>query len=176
MMTEITKKLQIMGQSQWYWLAYIVAGLTFLAIALFFQYPLDKPPCAMCIQVRIWFSLFVIVSIAGLLTRHHRIMNIIANLSTVLIAIGVTERAYLLLGTERGFIFSDCGLDLGLPAWLAVDEWMPWMYRVETLCGYTPELFFGITMAEMLIVVSALLLLLTSAVFIASIVRLKEVD
>jgi disulfide bond formation protein DsbB len=176
MMTDITKKLQIMSQSHWYWLVYIVGGLTFLAVALFFQYPLDKPPCAMCIQVRLWFSLFVIVSIAGLLIRGNRILNTVANLSTVLIAVGVAERAYMLLGTERGFIFSDCGFDLGLPAWLAVDEWLPSMYRVETLCGYTPELFFGITMAEMLIAVSALLVLVTSAVFIASIVRLKESD
>jgi disulfide bond formation protein DsbB len=174
MMTEITKKLQIMSQSHWYWLAYIVAGLTFLAIALLFQYPLDNPPCAMCIQVRIWISLFIIVSFAGLLIRHHRIMNVIANLSTLLIAVGLTELSYRLLGTERGFIFSDCGLDLGLPAWFAIDEWWPWMYRVETLCGYTPELFFGITMAEMLIVISALLVLVTLAVFIASIVRLKK--
>ncbi len=165
-----------MSQSHWYWLVYIVGALMFLAVALFFQYSLEIAPCAMCIQVRIWISLFIIVSFAGLLTRHHRIMNIIANLSTLLIAVGLTELSYRLLGTERGFIFSDCGLDLGLPAWLAIDEWFPWMYRVETLCGYTPELFFGITMAEMLIVMSALLVLLTSAVFIASIVRLKEVD
>jgi disulfide bond formation protein DsbB len=176
MMTDITKKLQIMSQGHWYWLVYIVAGLTLLAVALFFQYSLEKPPCAMCIQVRLWITLFIIVSFAGLLTRHHRIMNVIANLSTLLIAVGLTELSYRLLGTERGFIFSDCGLDLGLPAWFAVDEWLPALYRVETLCGYTPELFFGITMAEMLIVMSALLLLLTSAVFIASIVRIKKLD
>ena len=78
MMTEITKKLQIIAQSQWYWLVYIVAGLTFLAIALFFQYFLEESPCAMCIQVRLWVSLFVIVSIVGLLTRGNRIMNAVA--------------------------------------------------------------------------------------------------
>ena len=176
MMTNITKKLQTMSQGHWYWLAFIVGALTLLAVALFFQYSLEKAPCAMCIQVRIWVSLFVIVSFAGLLTRHHRIMNVIANLSTLLIAVGLTELSYRLLGTERGFIFSDCGLDLGLPAWFAIDEWLPWLYRVETLCGYTPELFFGITMAEMLMVMSVLLLLLTSAVFIASIVRIKKLD
>ena len=176
MMNEITTKLKNTSQSHWYWLVYVVGGLTLLAVALFFQYSLEKAPCAMCIQVRLWISLFIIVSFAGLLTRHNRIMNVIANLSTLLIAVGLTELSYRLLGTERGFIFSDCGLDLGLPAWLAVDEWLPALYRVETLCGYTPELFFGITMAEMLIVMSALLLLLTSAVFIASIVRLNKVD
>ena len=176
MMADITKKLQNMGQSHWYWLVYIVGGLTLLAIALFFQYFLEKPPCAMCIQVRLWISLFVIVSIVGLLTRGNRIINAVANLFTVLIAVALTERAYLLLGTERGFIFSDCGFDLGLPAWLPIQEWLPWLYRVETLCGYTPEIFFGITMAEMLIVMSGLLFLVSSAVFLASIVSLKESD
>ena len=165
-----------MSQSHWYWLVYIVGGLTLLAIALFFQYFIDEAPCAMCIQVRLWVSLFVIVSFAGLLTRGNRIMNAVANLLIVLIAVGIAERSYLLLGTERGFIFSDCGFSLGLPAWFPVDEWLPWLYRVETLCGYTPELFFGITMAEMLIVMSGLLLLVSFAVFLASIMSLKESD
>ena len=165
-----------MSQSHWYWLVYIVGGLTLLAIALFFQYFLDEPPCAMCIQVRLWLSLFVIVSFTGLLTRSNRIMSAVANLFIALIAVALTERAYLLLGTERGFIFSDCGFSLGLPAWFPIEEWLPWLYRVETLCGYTPEIFFGITMAEMLIVMSGLLLLVSFAVFLASIMSLKESD
>ena len=175
-MADITKKLKNMGQNHWYWLVYIIGGLILLAIALFFQYFLDESPCAMCIHVRLWVSLFVIVSFVGLLTRGNRIMNAVANLSTVLIAVGVAERAYMLLGTERGFIFSDCGFDLGMPAWFPIDEWLPQLYRVETLCGYTPELFFGITMAEMLIVMSGLLLLVSFAVFLASIVSLKNSD
>lgn len=175
-MTDIIKKLKIISQSHWYWLVYIVGGLTLFSIALYFQHILDEAPCAMCIQVRLWVSLFVIVSLAGLLTRSNRIINAVANLFTVLIAVALTERAYLLLGTERGFIFSDCGFDLGLPSWFPIEEWLPGLYRVETLCGYTPEIFFGITMAEMLIVISALLLLVSFAVFIASLLRLKESD
>ena len=175
-MINITKRLKNIGHSHWYWLFYIVAGLGLLAFALFFQYFLDEAPCVMCIQVRLWISLFVIVSFAGLLTRANRVMNVVANLSIVLIAVGITERAYLLLGTERGFIFSDCGFDLGLPAWFAVEQWLPWLYRIETSCGYTPEIIFGITMAEALIVMSAVLLLASFAVFVASIIRLKESD
>jgi len=176
MMTDLTKKLKNIGQSHWYWLIYIIGGLTLLAAALFFQYYLDTPPCTMCIQVRLWISLFIIVSIVGLLTRNSIIMNIVANLSTLLIAAGLTELSYRLLGTERGFIFSDCGFDLGLPAWLALEEWLPWLYRIEASCGSTPEIIFGITMAEMLIVMSALLLLVTLAVFLASILSLKKSD
>ena len=173
-MNEITSRLKNLSQSHWYWMVYVVGGLTLLAIALFFQYFLEEQPCAMCIHVRLWVSLFVIVSFAGLLTRGNRIINAIANLFTALIAVGLIERSYMLLGTERGFVFSDCGFGLGLPAWFAIDEWLPRLYRVETLCGYTPEIAFGITMAEMLIVMSGLLLLVSSAVFLASAVSLNE--
>ena len=176
MMTNLTKKLKNIGQSHWYWLIYIIGALTLLGVALYFQYSLEKPPCVMCIQVRLWISLFVIVSIVGLLTRSNRLVNAVANLFTVLIAAALLERAYLLLGTERGFIFSDCGFDLGLPAWFAIDTWLPWLYRVEASCGFTPEIIFGITMAEMLIVMSGLLLLVTVAVFIASVVSFKKSD
>ncbi len=175
-MNEITTKLKNIGQSHRYWLVYIFGGMTLLAIALFFQYFLEEQPCAMCIHVRLWVSLFVIVSFVGLLTRGNRIINAIANLFTALIAVGLIERSYMLLGTERGFVFSDCGFDLGLPTWFAIDEWLPQLYRVETLCGYTPEILFGITMAEMLIVMSGLLLLVSSAVFLASVVSLIKSD
>ena len=176
MKTNIIKILKNIGQSHWYWLIYIIGALTLLGVALYFQYSLEKPPCVMCIQVRLWISLFVFVSIAGLLTRSNRLVNAVANLFTVLIAAALLERAYLLLGTERGFIFSDCGFDLGLPGWFAIDQWLPWLYRVEASCGFTPEIIFGITMAEMLIVMSGLLLLVTVAVFLTSIMSLKKSD
>ena len=176
MMTDLTKKLINIGRSHWYWLIYIIGALTLLGVALYFQFSLEKPPCVMCIQVRLWISLFVFVSIVGLLTRSNRLVNAVANLFTVLIAAALLERAYLLLGTERGFIFSDCGFDLGLPAWFAIDQWLPWLYRVEASCGFTPEIIFGITMAEMLIVMSGLLLLVTIAVFFASVVSFKKLD
>ncbi|MDH5485720.1 MAG: disulfide bond formation protein B, partial [Gammaproteobacteria bacterium] len=72
------------------------------------------------------------------------------------------------------FIFGDCGFDTGLPAWFAVDQWLPWMFRVETSCGYTPELMFGITMAEALLVFSGVLLLLSLAVAWVSLARPKH--
>lgn len=51
-------------------------------------------------------------------------------------------------------------MDLGLPAWLALDDWLPWLFEVQTSCGYTPELPLGITMAEALLAFSAALTLL----------------
>ena len=114
------------------------------------------------------------VSIVGLLSRNSRAVNAAAQLSIVLIAIGLTERSYQLLGTERGFVFGDCGFDLGLPAWFAIEEWLPSIYRVETSCGYTPEIVFGITMAEVLMLLSVCLLLFSSCVFLASLVKTRN--
>ena len=92
----------------------------------------------------------------------------------VILAISLTERSYQLLGTERGFVFGDCGFDLGLPVWFAIEDWLPWLYRVETACGYTPEIAFGITMAEALIVISVAFLLLGISVFIAYLIDFKS--
>jgi hypothetical protein len=39
---------------------------------------------------------------------------------------------------------------------------------VQTACGYTPLILFDITMAETLLVISALMLIMSAAVFIAS--------
>ncbi len=172
----IIKQLSNISHSPWYWLVYIVSGLTLLAAALYYQHVLDLPPCLLCIQVRLWISLLVIASFAGLLTRSNSAMNAVAHLSIMMIAVALIERSYQLLGTERGFVFGDCGFDLGMPAWFAIEEWLPWLYRVETSCGYTPEIIFGITMAEAMMALSVLLLPVSFCVFLASFVSTRNTN
>lgn len=145
-----------------------------MAVALFYQYGLEELPCVICIQIRLWVSLLVILSIPGLLFRKTRISNFILHISTVLVATGLTERSYQLLGTERGFVFGDCGFNAGLPAWFAIEDWLPWMYRVETSCGYTPEILFGVTMAEVLMLISVSFLIISCSMAIASVLRIPE--
>ncbi|MCK5395144.1 MAG: disulfide bond formation protein B [Gammaproteobacteria bacterium] len=173
MFIQIFEQLKCISQSRWYWLMYIVAGISALAAALYYQHVLEELPCVVCIQIRLLISLLVIVSVIGLLSRNKRVVNSLAHLSVVIIAISFVERCYLLLGTEKGFIFSDCGFSLGLPAWFAIEEWLPWLYRIETSCGYTPEIIFGITMAEILMVMSVMLFLISFSVFAAIFVNTK---
>jgi len=168
----IIRQLSNISLSRWYWLLFIIGSISLMSIALYFQYVRDELPCTMCIQVRLWFSLLVIVSFVGLLLRKNRVVNLLAQLSIVVIASGLAERSYLLLGTERGFVFASCGVDLGLPAWFAIENWLPWIYRVETSCGYTPEVIFGITMAESLMVLSVLLLIVSFCVLLASFITM----
>lgn len=170
------QQLNDISQNKHYWLFYIIGSLALLSIALYFQYVNHEQPCVMCIQVRLWISLLLLVAGFGFLTRNNRALNLLSNLSVVLIAAALTERSYMLLGTERGFVFSDCGFDPGLPTWLPLDTWLPWLYRVEATCGYTPELIFGITMAETLMVLSVLLLMMSVGVLLANLVDFKNQD
>ncbi len=170
----IIDHLKNLSSSRWYWLFYIAGSVSLLAAALYFQFVHEELPCVMCIQVRLLLSLLILVSIAAVLFHAKRTINIAAHLSTIMIFAGLTERSYMLLGTERGFVFADCGFSLGLPTWFAVEDWLPWLYRVETSCGYTPEVIFGITMAEALMVMSVLFLLFSLVMFIAYFAVLKS--
>lgn len=171
MFKNIIGQLEIISHSRGYWLVYIIGSLALLAAALYFQFVRELPPCLLCIQARLLLSLLIVVSIVGLLSRNNRVVNVIAHLSVILVAVALIERSYQLLGTERGFVFSDCGFNLGLPAWFAVDEWLPWLYRVETTCGYTPEIIFSITMAEALMLMSVVMLLFSVLVALVSFIK-----
>lgn len=170
----IVKQLQAIPRSHWYWLVFVLGGIFLIAAALYFQYVRDELPCTLCIQVRLWVTLFIIVSFMGLLSRKHKLVNPLVQFSIVLIAAALVERSYQLLGTERGFIFSNCGVDLGLPAWFAIDQWLPWLFRVETSCGYTPIIAFNITMAESLMVLSVSLFIISLCVVLASFVKMSQ--
>jgi disulfide bond formation protein DsbB len=166
------------GRSAGYWLLLLVTGLAFEGVALFYQHVLEEMPCVLCIHVRIWVLALILVSLAALWMRRYRPANLFAHVLTFLIALGLLERSYQLLGTERGFTFgftfSDCGFDLGMPSWFAIDVWFPQMFKVQTSCGYTPELLFGITMAEVLMVSSVLLLILSAVMVIAALKNIKS--
>ena len=168
------RKLAVIGKSAWYWLMLLLLGLAFESVALFYQHVLDELPCVMCIHVRMLMLALILVSLAAVFIRRFQWLNATAHLLTVLVAALLLERSYQLLGTERGFTFSDCGMNLGLPPWLALDSWFPAVFQVQTTCGYTPELLFGVSMAEALIVFSPLFLLLTLAMTLASLVNINK--
>jgi disulfide bond formation protein DsbB len=164
----VFSKLAIIGKSGWYWLALVLIGLSFEGVALFYQHVLDEMPCVLCIHVRLLVLALLLLALVAMFLRHFKWPNVLAHLLSVLVAVGLLERSWQLLGTERGFTFGDCGLDPGFPAWLPLDAWFPAVFQVQTSCGYTPELLFGITMAEALIVFSAAFVLVSLAMTVAA--------
>lgn len=163
--------LASIGKSSYYWLTLLLIGLSLEAVALYYQYVLYEMPCVLCIHVRLWVMALILVSLMALWLRRMRFTNILMQLLTLVVSAGLLERSYLLLGTERRFIFGECGFDLGLPAWFTPDKWFPAMFQVETSCSYTPKLFFGITMAEALIGFSSFFVLTSAAMAVAAVSR-----
>ncbi len=160
--------LSSFGHSRLYWGLLAAAGLALEGGALFYQYVLDEWPCVLCIQVRIWIMAFVLLALLALfLVRSTAAMRLL-HAATVVVMIGLLERSWQVLAVERGWVFGDCEMDLGLPSWFALDKWFPWIFEVQTSCGYTPLILFNITMAEVLLVISVLLLLLSAVMAIGS--------
>lgn len=139
----------------------ILLSISLEAVALYYQYELDYLPCVLCIHVRMLLAAILLVGIVGWIGAGNKAFSVI----TLLLVGGLwgwmSERSYQLLGVEQGWILGECQMQSGLPDWLALEKWMPWLFEIHEPCGYTPYLLFKISMAEVLIVLSPLLLVWT---------------
>ena len=168
------KTLTEIALKKTYWLALIIIAISFESVALYYQYALDEWPCVLCIHVRIWLMLLIFVSILALFVKRINSTPTIMHGLVTLIMLGMLERSWILLGVERGTIFGSCDMELGLPQWLAIDQWLPFIFEVKTACGYTPVLFAGITMAEVLMIFSCLMLLVSAVMVFVSLRAIKK--
>ena len=82
------------------------------------------------------------------LLPQRRYLSIVGHLLLIGAGIGLWERSWFLYQLENGIGEGSCQFFLGFPPWFALDQWFPFMFEVRNLCGYTPELFAGISMAE----------------------------
>jgi disulfide bond formation protein DsbB len=153
------------------WLGLILISLAMLGVAWYYQTVLDEPPCVLCIHFRLLFVAVILFSVIGLLTSKYKIANIFSTLGVLASFAFMTERAYQTLGTERRFINSECSFGLNFPDWFAVDQWFPSFFQPITSCGYTPEILFGVTMAEALMVFTIVMTLFSLWVFILSLFK-----
>lgn len=145
------------ARSGGYWVLLLIAGLAMEGIALYYQYGLDYGPCVLCIHIRIYVAALILISLLALLVRDGRGGRLFCHFGSLLLSAGFLERAWQTLGVERGWIVSACNMESGLPDWFALDRWWPTVFEVWEACGYTPELLFGITMAEGLVATGAVL-------------------
>jgi disulfide bond formation protein DsbB len=79
---------------------------------------------------------------------------------TLLTGAGMGERAFYLYEIENFRGDGSCEFTLGMPTWFAVDQWFPALFEVRNICSYTPEIAFGVSMAEALIGIAAVVCLL----------------
>lgn len=136
-----------------------VIGVVMWAVALFYQYVLDAAPCVLCIQVRLWLTAVIVLAVVAAALDNRRWARLPVWLLMLGASIGLAERAWQVLGTEKGWTLGSCSFSTGLPDWFAMDQWFPALFQPLEPCGYTPELIGGVTMGEGLMVVSVLLVL-----------------
>ena len=166
------KMLAMVARSGWYWLVLLLFCLSMEGVALLYQYLWDYPPCVLCIHVRIWLLGMIVLAALAMWLRRYPGWIVWLHGAFALLMAGMLERSWQLLGTERGWIFGSCNMDAGLPDWFALDSWFPAVFEVKEACGYTPELLFGITMAEGLLALSVASVLLSLLLIFA---RLRDI-
>ena len=141
---------QLLTNPVFNWSLIGVISVVLMAVALFYEYALNIPPCVVCVHVRLWVTAVLGLSVAGIALAGRPWAQVVLWLGFLASAIVLVERAWQLLGIENGWILAECGVQTnpGLPAWFPLHDWLPVLYRPETTCGVSPELLFGITMSE----------------------------
>jgi disulfide bond formation protein DsbB len=157
-----------------YWFMLIVLGVILESVALFFQYELEYWPCKLCIHVRIWVLAFTLLAIVALFVHRNKLLRTTLHVLTTFVMVALLERAWRLLGVERGTIEGSCNMESGLPGWFALDKWFPAVFKIHEPCGYTPELLFGVTMAEALLVLFAVLVLISGTLTLVSLLDMRD--
>lgn len=161
-------RIKNLGEHNLYWITLILVGLSMEIAALYYQYVLDEWPCVLCIHIRIWILGFIAVAILALFIKSFKPAVPALHILNSLMMAGFVERSWQTLAVERGWVFGNCDMDAGLPPWFQLDQWFPAIFEVKTACGYTPFILFDISMAETLMVASALLLCMSLVFLVAS--------
>jgi disulfide bond formation protein DsbB len=156
------------GEHNLYWIFLILVGISMEVAALYYQYVLDEWPCVLCIHIRIWILGFIAVAILAMLLKRFKPVIPALHILNSLMMVGFVERSWQTLAVERGWVFGNCDMDAGLPIWFQLDQWFPALFEVKAACGYTPFIIFNISMAELLMVTSSLLLCLSLLCLAAS--------
>lgn len=165
----LTKLISI-GRSKSYWFLLLFLAVMLEGIALYFQHVMNEWPCVLCIHVRILLAFLMLLAVFSLLLFRFAKIHALMHFLSGCLFMAMLNRAWVLLATERGWIEGECSIDMGMPAWFAIDKWLPDIFSALTSCGYTPVIGLGVTMAEMLLMLS-LVLLLWSVVLFVSVVR-----
>lgn len=162
--------LEKIGESRKFWLAGIIYLTSMEAIALYYQYgPGQWYPCALCVQVRAWVLAALFFSILGMvLVKHFWLRWMSLNLTIVMLA-GALYTSYYAFGVEQGTVISSCGMGAGFPTFMPLDQWIPFFFEAQGMCGQSPAMPLGLSMVEALLITISMPLLVLIAVWVAHI-------
>ncbi len=150
-MSLLTLFQETLTKGKGFWWALFALGSGLLAAALYWQYVIGDDPCQVCIQARLWAVALGLLGAVMLLLPESLLTRLTGLILAFTASAGMGERAYYLYEIENFRGDGSCEFTLGMPSWFAVDQWFPALFEVRNICSYTPEIAFGISMAEALI-------------------------
>jgi disulfide bond formation protein DsbB len=136
-------------------------GILILGFAYGSQHLFGFEPCTMCIEIRFWISIAVIVSLisSGLSMFSKWGARMTQLVSAAFFAAGTVEAMRLTL-IESGKIFSGCTPFTFYQDYLPLHTWWEGMYAVQGLCGEAVPLVGGLSYSN-----ASVLVLCTISVF-----------
>jgi disulfide bond formation protein DsbB len=131
------------------WAAVILICIGLEAGALYFQLERMQFPCELCIYTRVWIAAIALTAAAGLMLRNTVWPARLAIAVELILSIGLATVVYELLALEYGFAaFGACSIYPNFPSWAPLDQWLPVLFKVQGPCAATPEVLFGLSMAD----------------------------
>lgn len=159
--------LAVIARSRVYWFLVLLLCLSLEGVALYYQYVLDYGPCVLCVQIRAWIAGLGVVAFLMWLIGYP--LAFFGQLLSLLLSGGLFYASWITLGVERGTVEGSCTMDPHFPAWLPLHQWLPPLFKPTEPCGYTPLLPVGhISMAEALVVISAIWVLVSLLLLLGS--------
>jgi disulfide bond formation protein DsbB len=149
----------------YFWWAVAALMLALEAGALLFQHVWHYYPCEVCVYVRVWVLALLLLALLAQVLRQCWWGRLVAVLAGLGLTVGLANESWNLVKIEYGVSGGgSCAFKANFPAWAPLDKWLPSVFEVQDFCKATPELLWGISMTDVLVMVSAgLLVVLTVA-------------
>ena len=142
-----------------FWAVLLIVCVAMMAVALFYQYWLGYEPCVLCVHIRAWVIALGLISAAALIipSAGFRVVSLLASIGVIGMFIENVTDLWLI---ETGRKMGSCSWSAGFPDYLPLNEWAPFLFEIGGICGQSPDMLFGITMAESLLGVTLFLVMM----------------
>lgn len=171
-MTALTYLLKL-EQRKLVWISIFLLSTSAMTIALIYQYAFAWEPCVLCVHIRIIMLGIMLLAFIMIFISAYQIPRLLAYFLQNVLAVYLFLKCRELYHVEVGLQEAGCMFSAGLPPWFDLEAWMPALFEVRAACGESPEILFGITMAESLYYASALAMFLSFILTLSSMVNLK---
>lgn len=148
-MARLMSALAHLAQRWQSWASVIAICVALEAGAVYYQQALLYFPCELCIYTRVWIAAIALLALVGLAVRMQPWAVRGVLVGQIALSVGLGGVVWKLLALDYGFAGAGaCSLYARFPSWAPLDRWLPLLFEVQATCGETPEVLFGLSMAD----------------------------